>query len=488
MLLNRNLIIRVLSAVACVVGVSMLLPAAVCAIYGEWAEFRAFSGVSLPVIAAALLILKCVPSPKDHALRMRDGFFIVGVSWLAMSLIGALPFVFTGAIPNLADAYFETASGFTTTGSTILTEIEHLSRGILFWRSFTHWLGGMGVLVLTIAILPKLGIGGQKIMRAETTGPTMDKTDFTINDMARQLYKTYLVVTVLETALLLFGGMTLYDALLHTFGTVGTGGFSSYNASIAAFSSPYAEWVIGVFMMLCGVNFGLYNNIPNRTPGRIFKDLEFRCYAGIMGGATLFITAMLVWKGLYPHILEALRTAFFQVSSIMTTTGYATADFDLWPLPCRFLLVLLMLIGGCAGSTGGGMKVIRIVLTFKLIRRGVFRKLHPRAVSPIKVGGSTVSAETMSGVAGFVILYLFTMVLGTLFISLENVSLTTAFTSVIACLSNIGPGLEAVGPTCNFSFYSAPAKMLLSVLMIAGRLELFTVILLFTPVYWNRKN
>ena len=488
MILNRELIAKVLSAVASVVGAAMLLPAAVSAVYQEWEIVRIFLLCALPVLATGQIVLRSLPSQKTQDLRMRDGFFIVGVSWLAMSLIGALPFLFSGAIPNFADAYFETASGFTTTGSTLLTEIEHLPRGILFWRSFTHWLGGMGVLVLTIAILPKLGIGGQKIMRAETTGPTMDKISFTVNDTARTLYKIYLVFTVVETVLLLLGGMDWYDALVHTFGTVGTGGYSSYNASVGAFQSGYIEWVIAIFMMLCGVNFSLYSNVYRKTPRKILQDPEFKAYVGILAASTIFIAAMLLIHRFSDSIAEAVRTSFFQVSSVMTTTGYATTDFDLWPLPCRFVLFLLMLIGGCAGSTGGGMKVIRAILVFKLVRRSMFRRLHPRAVSPVKVGDTTISAETMSGVASFVLLFLFTTVLSTLLISLEGVSLTTALTSVVACISNIGPGFEAVGPTQNFAFYSAPAKMLLSVLMIAGRLELFTILLLFTPVYWSRKK
>ena len=488
MILNQKLIAKVLSAVASVVGAAMLLPAAVSAVYREWDVFRAFLLCALPVLAAGLIVMRMTPSQRSEDLRMRDGFFIVGVSWLVMSLVGAIPFMITGAIPNFADAYFETASGFTTTGSTILSEIEHLPKGILFWRSFTHWLGGMGVLVLTIAILPKLGIGGQKIMRAETTGPTMDKISFTVNDTARTLYMIYLVFTVLETVLLCLGGMSLFDSLVHTFGTVGTGGYSSYNASIGAFHSGYFEWVIGIFMMVCGVNFSLYSNVYRRTPGKIFRDPEFRVYLGIMGGATVFITCMLMAHRYYNGLADTLRTAFFQVSSIMTTTGYGTVDFDLWPLPCRFVLFLLMIIGGCAGSTGGGMKVIRIILTLKLVKRGIFRKLHPNAVSPIKVGDTIMSAETMSGVAGFVMLYLFTTLISTLVLCLEKVSLVTALSSVVACLSNIGPGFEAVGATQNFGFYSAPAKMLLSLLMIAGRLELFTVILLFTPAFWNKKK
>ena len=488
MILNRKLIAKVLSAVASVVGASMLLPAAVSAVYKEWDVFRIFLLVGLPLFAAGQIVLRSIPSQRSEDLRMRDGFFIVGVSWLVMSFVGALPFMLTGAIPSFADAYFETASGFTTTGSTILTEIEHLPKGILFWRSFTHWLGGMGVLVLTIAILPKLGIGGQKIMRAETTGPTMDKISFTVNDTARTLYMIYLAFTVLETILLYLGGMNLFDSLIHTFGTVGTGGYSSYNASVGAFHNPYFEWVIGIFMTLCGVNFSLYSNVYRKTPGKIFRDPEFRVYMGIVSGATLFITVMLMVHHYYGGLADTVRTAFFQVSSIITTTGYGTVDFDLWPLPCRFVLFILMLVGGCAGSTGGGMKVIRIILTVKLVQRGIFRRLHPRAVSPIKVGDTIMSAETMSGVAGYVLLFLFTTVLSTLILCLEKVSLITALSSVVACLSNIGPGFEMVGPVMNFSFYSAPAKLLLSLLMIAGRLELFTIVLLFTPAFWNKKK
>ncbi|MCQ2560820.1 MAG: TrkH family potassium uptake protein [Clostridia bacterium] len=466
----------------------MLVPAAVSAYYGEWDIVKAFLLSCIPVIVAGSAVTKYSPKPKDSVLRMRDGFFVVGVSWLAMSFVGCLPFMISGTIPAFADAYFETASGFSTTGSTILSEIQSLPKGILFWRSFTHWLGGMGVLVLTIAILPKLGIGGQKIMRAETTGPTMDKISFTTNETAKILYMLYCGLSVIEMVFLLAGGMSLYDALVNTFGTVGTGGFSNYNASIGAYDSVYFEMVISVFMLLAGVNFSLYYNIVRKKPLNILKDYEFRVYAAIVGASTAFITAMLVIKNNYETIGQAFRYAFFQVSSIITTTGYGTADFDTWPLPCRFIIFFLMFVGGCAGSTGGGMKVIRVAFTAKLINRGISRRLHPQSVSPIKVAGKTVSAETMSGVAGFVLLYIFTIVIGTLLIALEGVTPITALSSVVACVSNIGPGFEAVGPTMNFGFYSAPAKLLLSMFMIAGRLELFTIILLFTPAFWNRRT
>ncbi len=466
----------------------MLLPAAVSAYYGEYSSMKAFLICGLPTLLAGLFFAHSIRIPDGSALKMRDGFLIVALTWMGMSFIGSLPFLMTGSIADFTSAYFEAASGFTTTGATTLSNVEILSKSVLFWRSFTHWIGGMGVLVFTIALLPRLGIGGRQIMRAETTGPTMDKISFTTNETAKKLYKMYSVMTILQIVLLSAGGMSLYDAALHTFGSVGTGGFSNYNASVGAFGNLYFEMVIALFMMLCGINFSLYNNIAKGTPLKMFKDFELRLYLGIIAASTTFIALMLYINNVYGGIGEAFRYSYFQVSSIMTTTGYATADFDLWPNSCRFILFLLMIIGSCAGSTAGGLKVIRLAFIIKLVKRGISRRLHPRAVMPIKIGGSIVSADTVSGVASFVILYLMTMAGSTLLISLEGVSMVSAASSVIACLSNIGPGFEAVGPTMNFGFYSPASKILLSFLMIAGRLELYTIMLLFTPGFWKRKR
>ncbi len=466
----------------------MLLPAAVSAYYSEWASMKAFLICALPTLTAGLFLTHFIHVPQGIALRMRDGFMIVALSWIAMSFIGCLPFMITGSIPDFASAYFETASGFSTTGATVIGDMQTLSKGILFWRSFTHWIGGMGVLVFTVALLPRLGIGGRQIMRAETTGPTMDKISFTTNETARMLYKMYIVMTLIQLTLLVAGGMSIYDSALHTFGTVGTGGFSNYNASVGAYGNFYFEMVIAIFMMLCGVNFSLYSNIAKGTPLRIFKDFELRFYLGIVAASTAFITAMLYIENFYGSIVQAFRYAYFQVSSIMTTTGYATADFDLWPNSCKFILFLLMITGACAGSTAGGIKVIRFAFILKLVKRGIFRRMHPRAVTPIKLAGNVVSSDTVSGVASFVSLYFLTAALSTALISLEGVSLISAASSVIACLSNVGPGFEAVGPTLNYGFYSPASKMLLSFLMIAGRLELYTIMLLFTPAFWNRKR
>ncbi len=466
----------------------MLLPMLVSFYYGEYNEAFCFLLCSAPMIAAGYLLVKRVDVPEKVMLRTRDGFFIVGTAWLSMSLLGALPFVLSGSIPNVIDAYFETASGFTTTGSSILTDVEAMPQGMLFWRSFTHWLGGMGILVLTVALLPMLGIGGQKIMRAETTGPTMDKITFTINDTARILYKIYTGMTLVHILLLLAGGLSLFDASVHAFGSMGTGGFSNYASSVGHFGSFYVDMVISFFMLAAGVNFSLYHMLLSGKVRQFFQDYELKMYLLIVGLSTLFITVTLLWKGFFSNPVESFQYALFQVASIITTTGYATTDFDLWPASCKMILLLLMIIGACASSTGGGIKVIRAALVVKLIKRGAYRRLHPNAVVPVRAGERIMSPEVMSGVAGFVILYAFATVLSILLISLENVDLLTAASSVIACISNIGPGFEMVGPTLNFGFYSGASKLLLSMLMIAGRLELFTIFLLFTPTFWNRNK
>ena len=466
----------------------MLIPAVVALIYKETKVFLSFAVCAVPMIAIGLIVIKVLPPGDNNTLKMRDGFFIVAMAWTGMSALGALPFVISGAIPNYIDAFFETASGFSTTGSTIVSNIEALPYGILFWRSFTHWLGGMGVLVLTIAILPMLGIGGAKIMRAETTGPTMDKISGTINDSARKLYTIYIGVTVVEIAFLMFGGLNFFEASTHTFGTVGTGGLSTHSESIAAFGSVYVEMVIAVFMLMAGINFNLYHYLFTGKPGIMLKDPEFRTYLGIIAGSTAFISLMLVIKHIYGSIGEALRYAFFQVVSIITTTGYGTADFDTWPIPCRMLIFLLMIVGGCASSTGGGAKVIRIMLTVKLIRRGAQTRLHSSAVRPIKLAGKNVDEDTLSNVKSFMILYLMTMLIGTVIVSLAGYDLVTSLSAVVATVSNIGPGFNLIGPSCNFVLFSGPIKLLLSMFMIAGRLELYTIYIMFTRVFWRENK
>ena len=488
MLLNKKPITKILFAVMALVGTSMLLPAFVALIYGETKVFVSFIVCCVPMIAAGLLVIKILPKEDNTVLRMRDGFFIVATAWIVMSALGALPFMISGAIPNFCDAFFETASGFTTTGSTILTDIESLPRGILFWRSFTHWLGGMGVLVPTIALLPMLGIGGQKIMRAETTGPTMDKISFTTNSSARRLYMIYTGLTVIEIILLMLGGVDLFDASTHAFGTLGTGGLSTYSSSIGAFGSVYVEMVVTLFMLLAGINFGLYYYVLTGKAKVMLKDTEFRVYISIVVVATVFIAAMLLGNKIYSSVGESLRYSVFQVSSIITTTGYGTADFDTWPIACRMVIFMLMICGGCAGSTGGGVKVIRIILTAKVIKHGAEKRFHKDTVKPIKVGGKIVSEDTLGGVKSFMILFVVTVILSTVVVALDGFDLTTSLSSVIACLCNIGPGFNLVGPSMHYAIFSGGIKLFLSMLMIAGRLELYTIILMFTPVFWDENR
>ncbi|MBR6237110.1 MAG: TrkH family potassium uptake protein [Firmicutes bacterium] len=488
MILNKRPITKILMAVMALVGAAMLIPAVVALIYGETHVFFSFIVCSVPMIAIGLIIIKVLPPGDNTTLKMRDGFFIVAMAWTGMSVLGALPFVISGSIPHFIDAFFETASGFTTTGSTIVGNIEALPYGILFWRSFTHWLGGMGVLVLTIALLPMLGIGGAKIMRAETTGPTMDKISGTVNDSARKLYTIYFGVTIVEIIFLMCGGLNFFEASTHTFGTVGTGGLSTHSQSVAAFGSAYVEMVIAVFMLLAGVNFNLYHYLFTGKPRIMLKDPEFRTYLGIIFGSTAFISIMLLIKHFYGSIAEAFRYAFFQVVSIITTTGYGTADYDTWPIPCRILIFLLMVVGGCASSTGGGVKVIRIILTAKLIKRGAQSRLHSSAVRPIKLGGRNVDEDTLSNVKSFMIIFLMTMLIGTVIVSLDGYDIVTSLSAVVATLSNIGPGFNLIGPSCNFVLFSYPIKILLSMFMIAGRLEIYTIFIMFTRVFWKDNN
>ncbi len=488
MVLNKKPITKILFAVMSVVGTAMLVPCAVSIYYGETESLMSILVCAVPMIVAGLLVVRLLPKEDNSVLRMRDGFFIVGVAWISMSALGALPFVISGCIPNFCDAFFETASGFTTTGSTILPDPSILPKGMLFWRSFTHWIGGMGVLVLTIAMLPMLGIGGQKIMRAETTGPTMEKITTSFSGSAKRLYIIYTGMTIIQTLLLVSTGIGWFDSLVNTFGSVGTGGLAIYPTSIGYYQDVRVEMIIGVFMMLAGINFGLYYQLFTGDFKTFFNDLEVRAYSLIIGASTAFIAIMLTLTRLYGNIFESLRYAFFQVSSIITTTGYITADYDLWPVPCKVILFMLMLIGGCAGSTGGGIKVIRIVMLAKFLKRGAKKKLHPRALTSLKLGGKIVSRNTENGVVGFIILYMGLILISSLIVSLSGSDSITSISSVVACISNIGPGFNLVGPSMNFAFFPGIIKLFLGMVMIIGRLELFTIILLFTPQFWNKNR
>lgn len=482
--LNYRIIIHIAGVVIVILGIAMIPSLLVSHLYKEREAFMAFLVTIVPLIVlGSALFFYC--RPVSNVIKRRDGMLIVGTSWLLATILGALPYLISGEIPNLADAFFESASGFTTTGASILTDVEIMSKGILFWRSFTHWLGGMGILVFTIALLPSLGIGGVKIAELEAPGPTFDKMTSKVSDSAKILYLFYVGMTVMQTILLLFGGLNLFDALLYTFGSVGTGGFSSYNTSIAHYQSLYVEVVIIVFMMLAGTNFNLYYLLLRKKWSSLFKDRELRAYYLIFFAATLLIALSLFLQHTAGSIGQALRLAAFQASSIMTTTGYATADFNLWPTTAKLVLFILMFIGGSSGSTSGSIKVIRIVIFFKLIRRGIYKRLHPTAVVPIKLGDQNISSDVVSEIVSFFFLYLGIFILGAMVVSLENVDPITALSASVTCLGNVGPGFELVGPMSNFSLFSDATTAFLGFLMISGRLELFTVVLLFMPTFWN---
>ncbi len=485
MLLNNILIMRMAGLITIVISLAMLPSLFVSFLYKEYETVNAFALTIVSLFILGLLTIALM-KPKTHHLRIRDGYAIVSLCWILSSLLGAIPFMLTGDIPNFADAFFETSSGFSTTGASILTDIEALPKGLLFWRSFTHWLGGMGILVFAIAFLPTLGISGNRIAGAETTGPTLEKVSPKMTDTAKILYKIYLTFTVAQVLLLMLGDVNLYDSLIHTFGTVGTGGFSNYGDSVAHFSSTYVRVIITIFMILAGTNFALYHSFIRSGFKDFVIDSEFKAYLLILSIVTLLIAFNLAFTNHFENPSESLLDSAFQVASIMTTTGFATTDFDLWPTFSKILLFLLMFTGGCSSSTSGSMKVIRILVLFKMIKRGIIMRLHPQAVVSIKIDGKALPADTISAIGSFFFLFMGVQFLGTLLISLENFDFLTSFSAVAACLGNIGPGFSLVGPTLNFSIFSDASKLFLSLLMIAGRLELFTIMLLFTPQFWNQ--
>jgi trk system potassium uptake protein TrkH len=393
--------------------------------------------------------------------------------------------MFSSSIPSLVDAFFETASGFTTTGASILKEVESLPKGILFWRSFTHWLGGMGVLVLTLAVLPSVGASSFHIMKAEATGPSTEKLVPKLGQTAKILYTIYTVMTAAQIILLLIAGMPLYDSLIHAFGSAGTGGFSNRNLSVGAYGNVYIEIIITVFILLFGVNFSLYFQILKGNIRNFFKDAEFRFYIGTVLIAIVVITIQLFSNGIF-SVGQSLRHSSFQVASIITTTGYATTDFNLWPALSKCVLVVLMFIGASAGSTGGGVKCIRILLLLKIAKREVAKVIHPRAVHTVKSGGKVVDDEILSETMAFFFIYIAIFTVSFLLVSLDGKDLTSTVTSVVATISNIGPGLEVVGPMGNFSSFSGFSKVIFSFCMIAGRLELIPMLILFSPQAWKR--
>lgn len=475
------MVLRILGYVLGAEAVLMLLPLLVCLIYGENPFPFLVCILGLGICAGLLRLVK----PRSRSLFAREGFLAVSLAWILVSLAGAVPFVLDGAIPSYIDALFETVSGFTTTGASVLRDVEALPCGLLFWRSFTHWIGGMGVLVFIMAVLPMAGDRSMHLMRAEVPGPSVGKLVPRVRHTALLLYAIYLALTILEVGFLLAGGMPLFDSLVHAFGTAGTGGFSIKNASIAAYNSPYLEGVIGVFMLLFGVNFNLYFLLLMRDFKQVLKSEELRIYLLIVAGSVGMITLNILPTA--GGAETAFREAFFQVSSIITTTGYATADYTTWPTFSQTVLFLLMVTGACGGSTGGGLKVSRLIILVKKCGRELIRLVHPRAVGAVRLDGKAVDNQTSHDVGIFFITYMGIIGGMTLLVSLDGFDFTTTISAVAACMGNIGPGLGTVGPSGNFMDFSVLSKLLLSVTMLLGRLEIFPLLLTLTPVIYRKK-
>ena len=479
--MNYAIVFRLLGDILLCEGALLLLPAVTSTIYGEWFVLAVF--LFTACICALLGLLLRQVRASSSIFYMREGFVTTALSWIVISVMGAVPFVLTGAIPDPVEALFETVSGFTTTGASILAEVELLPKGVLFWRSFTHWIGGMGVLVFLLTLLPLTGGSHINLMKAESPGPQVEKLVPKVQSTAKILYGIYIVLTLVQIVLLLAGGMPLFDSLLTSFGTAGTGGFGIKNDSMAGYS-VYSQVIVTIFMILFGVNFNAYFLILLGKFRRAAAMEEVRWYLGIIAASIAVIT----WnaRGFFDTLGQAVQQAAFQVASIITTTGFSTCDFNLWPATSRSVLVLLMFVGACAGSTGGGIKVSRLVILFKTIKKEVRQGLHPQVVAPVRMDGKLIPHETVRATNVFLATYMIVFTLSVLLVSLDGNELPTNFTAVAATLNNIGPGLEMVGPMENFSLFSSPAKLVLVFDMLAGRLELFPILVLFAPDTWRR--
>ena len=476
-------VLHVLSVLMLIISLFVIVSIVVALYYHEMSSVFAFLKTLAIIIPLNMIIYFITKTSKNHVIGIREGFFLVSSSWIAASLAGSLPFVFSGAIPSYTDAFFETMSGFTTTGASILTDIEGLSHGMLFWRSMTHWLGGMGIVVLTVALLPLLGIGGTQLLRAEAPGPSLDKMTPKITQTAKILWLIYVGFTFVEITLLMFGGMTLFDASTHTFGTMATGGFSTRGGSVGAFDSAFIHIVITVFMIIAGMNFNLYYKIISGNFKEFFKDTEMRVYISIFVVITLLISINLL--GIYGSFGRSLRYAGFQTASILTTTGFATADFAGWPSFAKNALFFTMFVGGCSGSTGGGIKVVRIVTLVKLAVHEMKQMVYPSGVFRLRMNGIVLKKEIVYPIAGFFFLYLFLLLIVTLSVASGGYGILTSFSTALATLGNIGPGFGKIGPALNYSFYPVYIKWILSAAMMLGRLEIYTVLILITPKFWR---
>ena len=478
--MNYRMIAFILGRVLLILAALMLLPLIAALVYGESV---------LPFVVTILLTALCggvllLFRPKTREIYAREGFSCVGLSWLAMSLLGSLPFVISGDIPRFVDAFFETVSGFTTTGASILNDIESLSRSGLFWRSFTHWIGGMGVLVFLMAVMPMSGERSMHIMRAEVPGPTVGKLVPRARQTARILYLIYTGFTVAETILLMCGGMSFYEALLHAFATAGTGGFSTRNASIAAFDSAYIEGVIAFFLVLFGMNFNLFYLMLIGRVREAFRSEELHRYFEI-----ILVSIGLIVLGTFRNdgFLQSLRNGFFLTMTTLSTAGFCTVDYTLWPAYLQTMIVLLMFIGGCAGSTGGGLKLSRVMLFIRTAAADVGRVVNPRRVNRVEMDGKRVTPETTGAVYAYVALVMLILLGCTALVSLDGYDFSTNFTAALSCISNVGPGLGRIGPSGNFAIFSSFSKIVMAITMLFGRLEIYAMLILFIPSTWKRR-
>ena len=479
--MNIAMICRILGLTLGVEAAFMIPPLAIALARREHSAAVGFAVTVAAILVFAALLRRIKARRREY--YAREGFVTVGLSWVLLSVFGALPFCLSGAVPSFVDAFFETVSGFTTTGASILPGVEDLPKGILFWRSFTHWIGGMGVFVFIMAILPMMGGSTMNLMRAESPGPSVSKLVPRVRDTAKILYGLYMAITVLGVIMLCLCGMPLFDSLCTTFGSVGTGGFGVKNSSIGGYS-PLIQNAVTVLMILSGVNYTVYFCLLSRQFKEAFSIEEVRWYFLIIFASALTIAWNI--RPLYATLGETLRHSFFQVGTIITTTGFATTDFNMWPQLSKTILLLLMMIGACAGSTGGGIKVSRVLILFKAIRKELSMMIHPRMVKKIKMDGHNLSHETLRSTNVYMTAYFIVLFVSLLIVSLDEYDLTTNFTAVLATLNNIGPGLELVGPTQNFALFSPLSKCVLMFDMLAGRLELFPMLVIMLPSCWKK--
>ncbi|MDT2595532.1 TrkH family potassium uptake protein [Enterococcus dongliensis] len=478
--MNRKMVVFTIGKLLKVEALLLLLPCIVGVIYHEQAAIAYLVVAVFTFLVGTLLSWK---KPKNQNIFAKEGFFIVGISWTLLSLFGALPFMLSGEIPSFTDAFFETVSGFTTTGSSILPTLSGISQASLFWRSFTHWIGGMGILVFTVAFIPIASGRTMHILKAEMPGPIIGKLVSKVSVTARILYVIYTVLTLIQILLLMLGDMPIFDSILNSFATAGTGGFAMSDAGIAGYNSAYIDGVLTIFMILFGINFNLIYFFIFGKILLVLKSEELRGYLAIIALSTLLITINI--SSQYPSYLKAFRYAAFQVASIITTTGFTTTNYDLWPMFSQVILLLLMFVGACAGSTGGGIKVSRIQILIKHAVQELKKILHSHSVTSLRYEGETISAKTMGSIHAYLVLYSLVFISSLLILSLENSSFQTIFSAVATCINNVGPGFESVGPTGNFGFLSDVSKWTLSFAMLAGRLEMFPMLLLFSKPFWK---